>query len=169
MKILLHDLSPDEFSQIFPGGISEIRTIGPKDKVHACVGCRSCWLKMPGECPIHDRAGRLGTELSATDELWIISACTYGCVSPFIKKVVDRMMPYQTPFLEIQDNETRFKNRYSDGFLLKVLFYGCDDTGERKYADEYVKRLGKSLGVSDVITYFCSDDELMALGNEVLL
>lgn len=69
-----------------------------------CIGCFGCWVKTPGECIIKDSYQNMGKQLSKCEELILISKCTYGGVSPFVKNVLDRAIPYISPNFRIVNN-----------------------------------------------------------------
>ena len=70
----------------------------------------------------------------------IISKCTYGSYSPFVKNVLDRIIGYISPFFEIRNGEMHHQRRYNNHIKITVYMYGEDITGEeRKIAERLVE------------------------------
>ncbi|MCL1950699.1 MAG: hypothetical protein FWF59_13315 [Turicibacter sp.] len=65
-----------------------------------------------------------GATLSTCDELVIVSKCTYGGFSPFVKKVLDRSIPYISPFFKIINGEMHHQKRYDHSMKMRAYFYG---------------------------------------------
>lgn len=113
MKVIVHDLDPEEFLQAFPqlqnredvGIIAE--TDGP---IRNCIGCFSCWIRTPMQCIIKDGYNDLSHRFDG-DEVIIISRCVYGGYSRFVKNVFDRSIGVGTPFFEIRDGELKHVQR----------------------------------------------------------
>ena len=157
MRMLIHDLSKEDYRLIFPTDPADSFLIGPENKVRPCIGCEDCWVRMPGDCLIRDAVGTITKDLSSTDELIVLTRPLYGCVSPFIKTVFDRMTGYMFPFLEIRDQETRFRLRYDGRIRLRVIFYGGMSDEEKRVASDYIERVGKAFNASKVSCDFAED------------
>ena len=81
----------------------------------------------------------MGKKLGATDELIVISKCSFGSFSSFIKNVFDRSISYVLPYFEIRDGEMHHCSRYENKLKIKVYFYGDDITeAEKKTAEALV-------------------------------
>lgn len=154
MKMLIYDGSQAELRRFFPAENDPCRVICRDDKIHSCIGCGSCWVRSPGLCPIHDDAGLITGRLAETDELYVFSACVYGCVSPFVKTVLDRMIGFTTPILELHNGETRFRPRYEERFRLTVCFYNRVSGEEQRVAVDYIERVGRELNASGTQVFF---------------
>lgn len=159
MKIMIYDKSKAELQKRALKSSGECQLICTDSKIHTCVGCSDCWTRMPGECPIHDSLGYLPQRLSETDELYILCECVYGCVAPFVKTVIDRMMGYLTPIMENRDGDMRFRTRYIGRFRLTVCLYNDVPQEEQRVVIDYVTRLGKMLNTSGTQVYFLTKDE----------
>ena len=109
--------------------------------IRPCTGCFCCWLKTPGRCVIRDGFEHMGALLSEADELLIISRCSFGGFSPFVKNVMDRSIGYLLPYFRIIRGEMHHRIRPKRAPLpLRILFYGEDITEEEKAeAESYVK------------------------------
>ena len=81
-RLLIHDLQPG-FAQ--NGNFDEIvEDIGT---IKNCIGCFTCWIKTPMECVLKDSYEHMAEKLAACDELNIVSKCTYGVHSYYVKNV----------------------------------------------------------------------------------
>ena len=111
------------------------------ERIRPCTGCFCCWLKTPGRCVIRDGFEHMGALLSEADELLIISRCSFGGFSPFVKNVMDRSIGYLLPYFRIIRGEMHHRIRPRRAPLpLRILFYGEDITEEEKAeAESYVK------------------------------
>ncbi|MEG0379190.1 MAG: flavodoxin family protein [Eubacterium sp.] len=149
MKLILHDLDPSVFNTLFPQLESNVHVIGKEKPLKNCIGCFSCWVKTPGACILKDSYDNLGAVLSKCDEFKIISACTYGGFSPFVKNIMDRSIPYLLPYFQIKNGEMHHQQRYDIPFSLSVYFYGNDIT-----LDEI--NTAKKLIIANSINFDCS-------------
>lgn len=155
MKIIIHDLNPQDFTSL--NLIKEVNTIviSNNGTIHNCIGCFGCWIKTPGRCVLKDDYNNMGELLSKCDELIIISRCMYGSYSPFIRNILDRSIPYLLPYFVKKNGETHHQNRYKSQFTLTVHFYGDDITkGEQETAKDLVAANGVNFYSSENKVYF---------------
>lgn len=139
MDIVIHDLSEKEWEKI-AHHYSGTRVISNNGAIKKCVGCFGCWVKTPGQCVLPDEYQQMGEWISKADRVTIISKCSFGCYSSFVKNVMDRSISYILPYFEIRNGEMHHKARYRKEIVLDVIFYGEDITGEeQKTAEELVK------------------------------
>lgn len=140
MRLLIHDLDEKTFLELLPEPLKDVKVISDDGTIKSCIGCFGCWVKTPGECIIEDNYSNLGEDISKSDEVTLISRCTYGGFSPFVKNVLDRSISYIHPNFEIRNGEMHHKRRYDHHYDLKVWFYGEDLTEqEKKTAETLVK------------------------------
>lgn len=141
MKLILSDIcnlpikSDDNHHVIYNDG-----------NLHYCIGCFGCWIKTPGQCVIKDDYSNMGQLLSRCDELIIISKCTYGSFSPFIKNVLDRGISYVSPNFVIRKDEMHHKRRYDNVISISAYFYGED-------ISQSEKETAKSLVSANAVNY----------------
>lgn len=167
MKIVIHDLSNEQFQSLFPQADSDACIISDTGTIRHCVGCYGCWIKTPGKCVLKDGYDNMGELLSKSTKVTIISRCFYGCYSPFVKNVLDRSIPWLLPFFKIRNNETHHKRRYQNNIQLTVHFYGPKITAqERETARKLVKANCKNFYVKDYQISF--SNSLEELCKEVL-
>lgn len=145
MRLLIHDLEEKTFQSIFPEPMEDVSVISDDGTIKPCIGCFGCWVKTPGQCIIRDGYSHMGEYLATSDEVILVSRCTYGGFSPFVKNVLDRSISFIHPYFEIRNGEMHHKPRYDHRFDLKVWFYGEDITDAEK---ETAKRLVKANSIN---------------------
>ena len=145
MNLIIHDLSKEQWEALAFPLKEETKIIDNSGKIKKCMGCFGCWLKTPGRCVIPDEYQRMGELAAKAEELTIISKCSFGSYSSFVKNVLDRSISYVLPFFEIREGEMHPRKRYDNQFLMRVIFYGSDITEEEK---ETAKELVKANAVN---------------------
>ena len=140
MKGILHDLTPQEWAGLAPLAGDDVKVVSNQGGIRNCVGCFGCWVRTPGRCVIRDGYENMGEFLAGLEELLVISRCTFGGYSSFVKNVLDRSIPYILPFFEIREGEMHHRPRYENHIRLRVIFYGEDVTqAERETAQKLVR------------------------------
>ena len=145
MNLIIHDLSKEQWEALAFPLKEETKIIDNSGKIKKCMGCFGCWLKTPRRCVIPDEYQRMGELAAKAEELTIISKCSFGSYSSFVKNVLDRSISYVLPFFEIREGEMHHRKRYDNQFLMRVIFYGSDITEEEK---ETAKELVKANAVN---------------------
>ena len=133
MKLLIHDLSPEEFSKI-SSEYEDWTVISDNDTIQPCLGCFCCWHKTPGECIRKDGYQNMGALIHYAERITIISRYTFGGLSGFVKNVFDRCLGYVLPQFEIVDGESHHKKRYDDDKPFTFIFYGPQLSDQEKEA-----------------------------------
>lgn len=159
-KIIIHDLDQSKFTELYPNIDPDCVIISDNGTIRNCIGCFGCWIKTPGICVLKDGYGNMGELLAKSNELTIISKCIYGSYSPFIRNVLDRCIPYLSPYFVPKNGETHHKNRYDNTLNLSAHFYGDDLTGkEKKTAAALVKANGINFYASESKAFFYDSPE----------
>lgn len=134
MKVLLHDLPPEEFGEIFDlkseAWRKDIKVVGPglgSGEAKPCIGCFGCWVRTPGACVIRDGYGDLGGWYGAATELILLTRVQYGGYGSFVKRVMDRNIGYLLPFFVKREGEMHHASRYPRKFCFTVIAYGSDE------------------------------------------
>ncbi len=118
---------------IWPGRLNKEDVLIQEDgKIRPCNGCFSCWTKTPGMCVIPDRLQKVPALLMQCDTVVIVSRCTFGSVSPFVKNVLDRMMPCMSADITKDGGGYVHKPRYKHTFDVECYFYGTDISRQEK-------------------------------------
>ncbi|MFR0780299.1 MAG: flavodoxin family protein [Zhenhengia sp.] len=133
--------------------------------IHPCIGCFGCWVKTPGRCIIKDDYSDTGEKLGKCNELIIVSKCTYGSYSPFVKNVLDRAISYIHPDFVMRKGEMHHKRRYDNSIIMKVYFYGEAISEQEK---ETARNLTKANAVNydglvQKVVFLKSRDELRGM------
>ena len=145
MNLIIHDLTKEQWEALDLPISENTRIISDNGTIHKCIGCFGCWIKTPGQCIIPDEYQRMGELLAKAEEVTVISRCSFGGYSSFVKNVLDRSISYVLPFFEIREGEMHHRKRYDNQFLMRVIFYGSDITEEEK---ETAKELVKANAVN---------------------
>ncbi|HWR18774.1 MAG TPA: flavodoxin family protein [Clostridia bacterium] len=127
MRLLITDIKDMQSNEN-----SELKVITDNGTIRHCIGCFGCWIKTPGRCVIKDGYETTGEILGKCSELILISRCTYGGFSPFVKNVLDRAISYISPHFVLRSGELHHKRRYDNRLSLTAYFYGEDITDAEK-------------------------------------
>lgn len=130
--LLIHDLTAESANDLWHDNLNKIQVVTAKGKYARCKGCFECWVKTPGKCVISDDIQQVPLMLSKSEKMIIVSKNYYGGLSPEIKRVLDRTIPYISPFFRIVNNEMHHKMRYNKKLDIYVYFYGDNITKEEK-------------------------------------
>ena len=135
------------------------------DALQPCRGCFGCWIKTPGACVLPDGYQNLGAQLGHCSELILISKCTYGCVSPFVKNALDRSIGSILPTFETIGGQMHHKKRYDTPHAITAYFYGDHITdAEKQTAQALLKAVAVNLhGTLQGVTFLKSLTELEGL------
>lgn len=162
MRLLIHDLKEDELISVFKEIADDIITISNNGSIKKCIGCFNCWIKTPATCIIKDNYQHMGKMISQSEEIIIITKCTYGGYSPFVKNVMDRSISYIHPYFTIRNGEMHHKIRYAEQVNLSVHFYGENVTKEEKdTARKLVKGNALNFNIKNyTINFYKNIDEI---------
>ncbi len=115
-----------------------------------CLGCNYCWLKTPGKCAVKDDYEPILMEMSAAEQVWLVSDTKFGFVSYKTKNIIDRVMPLVTMNLHFQGNQMRHVMRYAHNPDFGVVYTG---DGDQNYLSEWCKRLAVNFGTKSLGVY----------------
>ena len=165
MNLIVHDLSQEMWNALALSFGKETKIIDRQGEIKKCMGCFGCWVKTPGQCVIEDDYQRMGELLAQTEELILISKCSFGGFSSFVKNVMDRSISYILPFFEMRNGEMHHKSRYSNKLKIKAVFYGEDITeDEKETARELVKANAINLnGIVQEVVFAENEEDLKGL------
>ena len=151
MKILVHDLSEQDFSEL---GIikNDYKVINANAASAPCVGCFNCWFVTPGMCKINDYIQN--SNMGNSEETILISQNCYGGYSEQVKKILDRSVPASTPFFTYRSWKIRHVKRYRmNRKQLTVILYGNFLETEAKAAGLMVEGNRGNMGFKKVNLY----------------
>ena len=92
-------------------------------KIEYCIGCFSCRYKTPGKCIYSDGMKEILQAMVNADTVILLSRMEFGCYSPAVKRVLDRTIPFETPFLRTSYGETHLTPRYPKKRKLMTIAY----------------------------------------------
>lgn len=164
MRVIIHDFGKamDQMVKKVFAKEEDVTVISDDGTIKDCLGCFGCWLKTPGQCILTDDYQTMGALLGKASSLLILSKCTYGTYSPFIRNVLDRSLSYVHPDFTKREGEIHHKLRYSNRVQLTVFFYGNTTLEEEKTAKEIVH--GNAVNFNFIIKYikfFIGKEELL--------
>ena len=161
MKILVHDLYEQDFSQL---GINDndFKVINANAASVPCMGCLNCWFETPGKCKIKDCLQNIGSIMGNSEEMVIISQNCYGGYSECVKKILDRSVPASTPFFTYRSWKIRHVKRYRiNRKQLTVILYGDFLENEAKAAKIMAEANRTNMGFNKVKLYMINNiDEI---------
>lgn len=165
MNLIVHDLSQEMWNALALSFGKETKIIDRQGEIKKCVGCFGCWVKTPGQCVIKDDYQKMGELLAQTEELILISKCSFGGFSSFVKNVMDRSISYILPFFEMRNGEMHHKSRYTNKLKIKAVFYGENITDdEKETARELVKANAINLnGIVQEVVFAENEEDLKGL------
>lgn len=142
MTIVIHDLQEEVWQKFADSNLpSDIKVISDNGTIKRCTGCFGCWVKTPGQCVLADGYQKLGELFAQTDEIVVISHCSFGGYSSFVKNVMERSISYVLPYFEMYGGEMHHKARYRNHHIhMRTYFYGEEITeAEKETAGKLVK------------------------------
>jgi multimeric flavodoxin WrbA len=144
MKILIHDLNEQYFSQL-ENIKNDYKVIDANAASAPCVSCYNCWFVTPGICKINDYIQNAG--LGISEETIIISQNCYGGYSENVKKILDRSVSASTPFFTYRSWKVRHVKRYKvNRKQLTIILYGDFLETEVKAAELMVENNRSNMG-----------------------
>ncbi len=158
MKLIIHDLSRQDAPPMGHGSKQELKIITDNGTIRKCIGCFGCWVRTPGVCVLKDDYQRMGEWAAASDEMIILSKCTYGSYSPFVKNVLDRSISYILPYFTTINGETHHQRRYENSFKLTVHFYGEDLTSAEQ-------ETARALVAANAVNFYSTGNEVFFYQN----
>ncbi len=152
MRLMITDIKEPAAEQT-----AELRVITDDGTIRPCIGCFGCWVKTPGRCVIKDGYETTGELLGKCSELILVSRCTYGGFSPFVKNVLDRSISYISPHFVMRNGEMHHKRRYLNRIDLSAYFYGENIT-------EAEKETAQSLLMANALNFDAQVDKILFFG-----
>jgi multimeric flavodoxin WrbA len=153
LKILVHDLNEQEFSQL-ENLKKDYKVIDANAASAPCTGCFNCWFVTPGMCKANDCLQNIGSLLGNSEETIIISRNCYGGYSEQVKKILDRNVSASTPFFTYRSWKIRHIKRYSmNRKQLTVILYGNFLETEAKAAEKIAEANRSTMGFKKAALY----------------
>ena len=83
----------------------DIKEIKKNIEPASCLACNGCWIKTPGKCLINDAGHFLSYIYNTCDMIIFISYIYFGSYSPWIKSILERLVPNILPYFEDRDGK----------------------------------------------------------------
>lgn len=162
MEILVHDL-PD-IPQAWTNMPDRV-ILSPQQPIHPCEGCLGCWADSAGRCVIEDGYQDLASALSVCSHWILVSRCTYGTFSPFVKNVIDRSRGYANLHFQTDVGHRQHGRHARQEMRLSVYFYGDCTPEEMATARCTVTAMAVRMGLRQFGVQFApSPDEWEEIG-----
>ena len=123
MTVVIHDLSDENFSSLFPNMKDNVLVIADHHDIKKCSECFYCWTKTPGKCRLDDHFSVFGDKLAECSRIIIISKCKTGDFSPSIKNILKRSTCFIHNKIET-DNGSSEIDPIGKNLVLSAYFYG---------------------------------------------
>ena len=124
------------------------------DNIKSCIGCFKCWINKENKCVFNDSIRDIPNKILNCKNIILISKISYGCYSSNIKKVLERIISFVSPYFTIRENEIHHILKCKD-VNLQVFIYNKVTLNSRKVFESLVKRNIKNFGIkSTSIIYF---------------
>ena len=142
MKILILDGHPEQINSSYENYLQDLTTRLKKERhsvskiiirtksIKFCTGCWRCWVKNPGECFVKDDSHFICREVIHSDFVLFVSPVMMGFTSAVLKKAQDKLIPLLHPYIEIVNNESHHRKRYTTYPKLGLLLDKSKDTDE---------------------------------------
>lgn len=103
-------------------------------KIKSCLACNSCWIKTPGVCCIRDKAFEMSKIYRDSDVVLFVSKIYFGSYSPWIKAVLERLLPNILPYFE--NRNKRMYHQLRNHHYPICIFIGIVENGEKQKTEE---------------------------------
>ena len=154
MRTTIHDLEDTSFLNLNDDDVLV------SDAEKNCIGCFSCWVKTPFNCIHKDKISNNGETILNSDDLIVISRCTYGSYSSKVKRIIERSISYVEPFFTIRNNEIHHRSRTNKKLNFKIYFYGDNITErDKEVAKVFCEANMNNLNTNYPEVYFYDDYE----------
>ncbi len=121
-----------------------------------CVGCFTCWLKVPGYCMFRDESREINRYSSNCDMIVLLTKIRYGSYSSSIKNALDRSLPNLQPFFTLSGDRLRHVSRYAKKKQALIVAYGeAIPEEERQIFARLVERNAFHLYWEEPRIFFC--------------
>lgn len=120
MNLILTDMTLPDICQSETLNVIDVT----QKRIASCTGCFGCWTKTPGLCVINDDARMICDLVAQCEHLMIVSRLMLGCYALPMKRLIERLLPNQQPFIRVHEGETHHVQRYMRPVYLHVVAYG---------------------------------------------
>jgi len=133
--------------------------------INFCTSCFNCWIKTPGSCVIRDDQVAIYPKIAIAHEIVYICKVKYGCYDVAFKRMLERCLPLQQPFLRILKNETHHEQRGVEIKDAIIIGYGVEEEEEKEIFAKLIERNAYNLNLGSYKVVFAKETEV----DEILL
>lgn len=128
--------------------------------ISPCTGCFSCWIRTPGRCVIRDDAAKIAPLLARCDRLMLITRVQYGCYDLPMKRLLERCLPMQQPFLRVHEGEIHHVLRDVHPKVAVLIAYDCNSKAQQELFTRLAERNAKNLNWTAYKVLFVDEEQL---------
>lgn len=133
-----------------------------KLNINDCRGCFNCWSKTPGRCIFEDdMKGILKDYIEADIIIYATPLYYYGMTS-ILKKVIDRLLPLNKPYMVKEGNDYTHPPRYEEKSHKHILISTCGFP-ERHHFNNMVEHFNIIAGGKLDEAIMCTEGELLRI------
>lgn len=129
----------EEIEKLFE---TSVQKIVMEEKIEACIGCWSCWVKTPGKCVWKDQMTSHYESYVNSEKIILLLDTEQGFLSHKAKAFFDRTIPHYHPYIQIVDGECHHRARYEK---YPSLYFWYEDSGlsqeENQIIEDYLYRM----------------------------
>lgn len=128
--------------------------------INFCTSCFNCWIKTPGSCVIRDDQVLIYPKIATAKEIVYICKVKYGCFDVAFKRMLERCLPLQQPFLKVLNNETHHEQRRVEIKDSIIIGYGIQDEEEKEIFEKLVERTACNMCLGSYKIIFAAESEI---------
>ena len=131
--------------------------------INSCLGCFSCWKTTPGKCCIYDDMQIVLKKILWADLIIWSFPLYYFSLPGKLKTVIDRQLPFTTPFMLSDVEGGGHPTRYDMSGKKNILISTCGFyTAESNY-NSVIAQFDRIYGKGNYTTLFCGEGELFSV------
>jgi len=110
----------------------DVFALGNMD-IKPCASCGGCATRSPGLCTQKDEMEKILAGWVQSQLVVFLTPISFGGYHSELKKVIDRLLPLNTPFFTVHQGELHHQNRYEPmPFLMTIGILGEENAQERE-------------------------------------
>jgi len=131
--------------------------------INPCLGCFSCWKTTPGKCCIYDDMQTVLKKILWSDLIIWSFPLYYFSLPGKLKTVIDRQLPFSTPFMLSNVEGGGHPARYDMSGKKNILISTCGFYTAKSNYDSVIAQFDRIYGKGNYTTLFCGEGELFSV------
>jgi multimeric flavodoxin WrbA/putative sterol carrier protein len=131
--------------------------------INSCLGCFSCWKTTPGQCCIPDDMQTVLEKILWADLIIWSFPLYYFSLPGKLKTVIDRQLPFTTPFMLSNVEGGGHPTRYDMSGKKNILISTCGFYTAKSNYDSVIAQFDRIYGKGNYTTLFCGEGELFSV------